>query len=171
MEKQLIRRINGIEIYAENLDGEVIIPIKPICTALGIAYQSQHEKLKTDEFFGSVITENVTTGADGKQYEMTCLPLMYAMLWLGSINPSKVNPEAKEAVMKYKLECAKAIHFHFYGKMKRMNELTSEENRLLREKDEACELKKEAENKLRTIKSRLDDIALERRNIQPSLFD
>ena len=171
MEKQLIRRINGVEIFAETKDGDVFVPIRPICQALGIEFSAQRIKILSDEFYSSVVSENDTTGADGKQYEMTCLPLMYAMLWLGSINPSKVKPEAKEAVMKYKLECAKAIHFHFYGRMKKVNELTSEENRLLKEKDQYTEIRKEADNKLRLIKSQLEEIANERRNIQPSLFD
>ena len=171
MEKQLIRRINGVEIFAETKDGDVFVPIRPICQALGIDYKTQYDKIQEDEFYTSTVGIIPTVGADGKERDMFCLPLMYAMLWLGSINPSKVKPEAKEAVMKYKLECAKAIHFHFYGRMKKVNELTSQENRLLKEKDQYTEIRKEADNKLRLIKSQLEEIANERRNIQPSLFD
>lgn len=171
MENQLIKQINGVDIVAEISDGDVLVPIRPICQALGIDFSRQYSKITEDEFFSSVVGVTPTTGADGKQYEMVCLPLMYAMLWLGSINPSKVKPEAKDAVMKYKLECAKAIHFHFYGRLKRMNDLTMEENRLLREKEEAEEIKKNLDIKLKEIKSKLGEISNERRNIQPSLFD
>lgn len=44
-------------------------------------------KIKEDEILGSVIPLRGTTGADGKQYDMFCLPLQYIFGWLFTINP------------------------------------------------------------------------------------
>ena len=47
--------------------------MRPIVEGMGLTWQSQYEKLK--QRFSSVITEIVTTGKDGKQYNMVCLPV------------------------------------------------------------------------------------------------
>lgn len=42
--QQLISRINGVEILTVERDGDVYVPIKPICEAIGIADRPQREK-------------------------------------------------------------------------------------------------------------------------------
>ena len=74
---------------------------------------------------------------------MALLPLQEALLWLGSINPKNVAPEAKEPVMLYKKECAKAIYNHFFGYMdfererkaslQQLNDAQKEQRRIFRE--------------------------------------
>jgi hypothetical protein len=76
MSTQLISTINNqrIEIViGEN--GQKFVPIKPICEAIGVSIQGQIEKLESDDIIGSVIKLCLTTGADGKEYKMTCIPL------------------------------------------------------------------------------------------------
>lgn len=36
MQQQLISKINGVDIVTVDRDGDVFVPIKPICVALGI---------------------------------------------------------------------------------------------------------------------------------------
>lgn len=60
-------------IISENADK--FVPIKPICSALGIDFKSQYAKLKDDDNLSSVMVLSTTTGADGKNYERFCLPL------------------------------------------------------------------------------------------------
>jgi hypothetical protein len=43
------------------------------------------------------------TGADGKEYEMYAIPFRYVFGWLFSVDVSKVNEDARENVLKYKL--------------------------------------------------------------------
>lgn len=74
METKIVVRVNKVDIISTN---EGMIPVKPICEALGIAYQPQMQKLKEDEDLSSVITLSMITGSDGKQYEMVCLPCEY----------------------------------------------------------------------------------------------
>lgn len=112
METKTVAIVNKISILMIE-DGEKLIPIKPICDALGISHQRQAEKFKSDEILSSTITLRVTVGADKKQREMMCIPFMYVFGWLFTINPKNVKPEAKEAVTKYRMQCYEALFKHF----------------------------------------------------------
>ena len=118
---KIIARINGTNIILiEN--GEMLIPIKPICQALGISFQGQHEKINKDEILSSVVRLSLTTGTDKKEYEMVCIPYMYVFGWLFTINPNNVAPEAKESVLKYKMECYTVLYDHFTAQSKFLKE-------------------------------------------------
>ncbi len=97
--------INETEIFISNNGAEKIVAIKPICTALGVDYSRQLKKIKEDEILCSVVGVTPTTGADGKEYEMTCLPLKYIFGWLFTINPENVNPEIKQSLINYRKQC------------------------------------------------------------------
>lgn len=165
-----IARINNVDIVSAVENGETLVPIKPICSAMGIAFERQYTKLREDESFSSVITLKVTTGADGKQYEMVCLPLMYVYLWLGSINPKNVSDEARPAVCRYRIECAEALYDHFTGTQKRVNEQNQIEIRLLEEINGLTEDMQRTKNELRLKKEHLAKLRTERLNPQPRLF-
>ena len=107
-----IARINDVEIQIVG-NGEKRVPIKPICEALGIDESVQRKKLQSDEFLSSVTVLSAATGSDGKDYKMTTIPHKYIFGWLFTINPKNVKPEAKEAVMKYRMECYDALFNHF----------------------------------------------------------
>lgn len=94
-------------------NGQKLVPIKPICEALGIVPDTQKRKIESDEILGSVATLSVATGADGKQYEMFCLPFKFVFGWLFTINPANVKEEAKESVKTYKLACYEALYQSF----------------------------------------------------------
>ncbi len=106
-------KINNQELIIISENAGKLVPIKPICSVLGIAFEPQYQKLKDDEDLSSVVTLSVTTGADGKKYEMVCLPLEFIFGWLFTISPKNVSPEAKESVRRYRMECYKALFNHF----------------------------------------------------------
>jgi hypothetical protein len=108
-----IAKINNVEIAIVEKNGEKYIPIKPICQALGIDDKSQRDKLKNDPAFNSVGVITPSTGTDGKQYEMYCLPQSFLFGWLFSINPDKVKPEARDAVFAYKMKCIEVLNLYF----------------------------------------------------------
>lgn len=112
METKTIAKVNNVDIVSTN-DEQKLVPIKPICTALGIAFEPQYQKLKDDEDLSSVITLSITTGSDGKKYEMACLPMEFIFGWIFTISPKNVSPEAKESVRKYRMECYKVLFDHF----------------------------------------------------------
>ena len=54
MKETMITRINDVAIAAtSNEQGEVLIPIRPICDALGVNSNGQIEKIKSDPILGA----------------------------------------------------------------------------------------------------------------------
>lgn len=104
-----VARVNEVDIVI--IEGEEKrVAVKPICEALGVAYQSQIERLKNDPILSSVIMLSVTTGADGKQYEMTTIPFKFVFGWLFRIDSRNVKEESRESVLKYQLHCYNALY-------------------------------------------------------------
>lgn len=153
--------INKIQII--QIDGD-LIPIKPICQALGIDEDAQRRKLYGDDFFNSVAVLSTATGADKKEYEMLCLPLPYIFSWLATINPKNVKEEAKEAVQLYRLECSKVIFEAMFLK-----------NKFLQEKDVLIEQKLAELESIRTnfknAKLKLDEANKELKEARIITFD
>jgi hypothetical protein len=108
----VVAKINGVSIVVIG-NGEKRVPVKPICEALGIAFEPQFTRLKDDPILSSVVMLSVTTGSDGKQYEMVTIPFMYVFGWLFRIDSRNVKEEAREAVLRYQVECYKALYNHF----------------------------------------------------------
>lgn len=172
MKETMITRINDVAIAAtSNEQGEVLIPIRPICDALGVTYSRQLKKVKEDEFLGSVVALRATTGADGKQYEMACIPLQYIFGWLFTINPDNVAEEARPAVKRYRLECYDALYNHFARARQRQLDENREEIRLLEELTRVTDEIQEAKGKRRSIETKLAKLRAARLDEQPSLFD
>lgn len=174
METKKIFTINNVDIVVTD---DAQVPVKPICEALGVAYERQFSKLKEDEDFSSVITLRVTTGADGKQYEMVCLPHQFIYGWLFTINPKNVKPEAKESVRKYRKACYDALYHHFNGLQQRRNEQDAMEKSLLAERDAVDELEKNLKEQMTIAKKqkvdierKIERIRQERFTNEPTLF-
>lgn len=169
METKTIAKINDIEIAVSN-DELQLVPIKPICEALGIATWSQTKKIKEDEFLSSVATLSMATGADGKQYEMCCLPLKYVYGWLFTINPKNVAPEAEDAVSRYRIICYNSLYDYFNGSQKKLIEQNSIEINLLEEIADLNMQKTSIFNEIVNKKKKLDQLRGERLKNELTLF-
>lgn len=120
-----LAKVNGQAIVV--LDSvEKYVPVKPICDALGIASNKQIEKIKSHPILSSVDTLIVSTGSDGKRYEMLCLPYKYVLGWLFSIDSRNVKPEAAESVLKFQMECYEVLYNHFVLQNKFNDEVRSQ---------------------------------------------
>jgi hypothetical protein len=130
--------INNIGIVL--IDGtEKLVPIRPICDILNINHSNQITKIQNDEFLCSTGVLSTAVGADGKQREMFCLPYKYALGWLFTINPKNVKDEAREIILKYKMECYTALFNHF-----------SDQTLFLEQKQAALEKQLEQVEQIRT---------------------
>lgn len=150
-----VATINNQEIIIiEN--GEKRVAVKPICDALGIDYSSQLQRLKADEILSSTVGLSTTVGADGKQREMQTIPFKFVFGWLFRIDSRNVKPEAKEAVLKYQLECYNALYDHFTG----YEAFYHEKEKLIKEQTLVAKLARanfaEAKNKLKTANEALE---------------
>lgn len=92
------------ELLLVDRDGTPYVPMKPVVDGMGLAWQTQHRKLLTGRF-SSTVTEMVIVAQDGKQREMTCLPLRKLTGWLMSIHPGKVRPELRDRIIDFQNEC------------------------------------------------------------------
>jgi len=170
IETKVVTRINGVEILA-SVVSEGLVAIKPICEALGVAFQSQNTKLKEHPIYSSVVTLSVTTGTDGKQYEMSCLPIEYLAGWLFSINPANVKEEIRDNLIKFQVECNKALFRYFFGTQKKVIEQNTIEIKLLEELAELNQQKATLTTSIAEKKKQLDKLREERLKDEPGLFD
>lgn len=170
MNKKLIGKINGVEIVTVEQNGEVYVPIRPICVALGVSYQKQQEKLQHHPILASTVTLRVTVAADSKDREMVCILLEYVYGWLFTINASNVPDSAKETLVIYQKECYLVLYGHFAGGLRRQVETNEAEIALLREINAAIGDEKEAKSRRREAEDKLAKLRAERLNPQPVLF-
>lgn len=168
--QQLISKINGVDILTVDRDGEIFVPIKPICEAIGIDVDAQRNKLNADEFFNSTTAIITAVAADEKEREMYCIRLRDVYGWLATINPGKVAPEAREAVTRYRRECYDVLYEHFTGSMRRTIETNNAEIELLQQINSAISDEKEAKGRRKKAEEALGKLRAERLNPQPSLF-
>lgn len=110
----VVAKINNIGIVVIQ-NGEKRVAIKPICEILGVDYPTQFSKLKEDEILGSTVGLRPMVGADNKTREMQTIPFEFVFGWLFTINPKNVREEAREGVIRYKLECYRALYEHLTG--------------------------------------------------------
>lgn len=113
MKTNQVTKINNVSIIALSENGSQLIPIRPICDALGISSNGQIEKIKIDPLLSSTGKTVLSVGADGKGREMFALPIEFVFGWLFRIDSRNVKPEAKEHVEKYQLECYRALFEYF----------------------------------------------------------
>lgn len=98
---------HGDTVVLASHDNEPYVVMKPVCENIGVNWEPQFAKLKKK--FRSVITMIVTTGGDGKQYEMLALHLRKFPAWVYSIEPSRVAPDLREKVVRYQDECDEVL--------------------------------------------------------------
>jgi len=135
-----------------------LVAVKPICEAIGIDFSSQVQKIKSHPILGSVVVMNTTTGSDEKQYEMFCIPLDFVFGWLFTIDSRKVKPEAKDAVLKYQLECYKALLHHFAKPQKFLQDKNTAIEKELSYYEEVSIAFKTAKNNMTDAKARLKSV-------------
>ena len=120
MNDQHIVKFQGTEILTFSENNKHYIAIKPLCETFGIDWSSQHKRINRDELFNSTMVMMTTVGADGKQREMTCLPLETFPMWLARIDTTRVkNPFAAELILEYQKEATEVLYQHFLGSSKK----------------------------------------------------
>lgn len=171
MDKQVITTVNGIQIVAVTDESyNTLVPIKPICDAIGVAFERQFSKLKEHEILAPTVTLRVMVAADGKQREMVCLPLEFVYGWIFTINTKNVSKEAHDSVLRYQLECYQALYTHFAGSLRRRVEENEAEIKALQAVNEAIKGVKAAKAAQKEAEEHLDAIRKARLDTAPTLF-
>lgn len=95
--------------------GEPHVAMRPIVEGMGLAWQSQIDKLNAQpqKFNCHHI---MTVAEDGKTRSMLSMPVRKLNLWLASINPNKIRrPDIRSKVELYQEESAQAL-FNYWNK-------------------------------------------------------
>lgn len=103
---------HGSMLVAQRIDGEPAVAVKPICENIGVDFNSQLKRLKKAPWATVVIM--TTVGADGKNREMVGINRKTLVMWLATIDASRLkNETAKNMVVTYQRECAEALDAYF----------------------------------------------------------
>ena len=177
MEKDLtvIKRVNDVDILT--FVNERLIPIRPLCDAMGIDPEPQRKKINAHYLLGSTASLRTAVAADGKERKMLCLPLQYVFGWLLTINPLNVSDESREGLMKYQKECYRVLYDYFFSRMEfvehKQKEIDKQLDIVTNARSEYKTAKgtlAEAENKLKQLRSMtMEDYKMERRQL--NLFE
>jgi hypothetical protein len=101
----------GGHLLAAQVDGEVFVPLLPLCDTLGVSLQGQLAKLRAKPW--ATIKMILSVAGDGKARQLAAVDLRSLPLWLATIEPSRVRPEAREALVAYQREAADVLYRHF----------------------------------------------------------
>jgi len=151
-----IIKVNNVEIWID--EQKHLVPIKPICDALGIDAEGQRQRIEKDEILGSTAFVIKAVAADGKQREMTCLPMKFIFGWLFSISTDRVAEHAKDAVIMYKLECYDALYNYFSEKAMFLEEKQSSLSEKITEYQQIQYEFKNAQKRLNQAKNELNQV-------------
>jgi hypothetical protein len=93
-------------------EGDRLVPLAPFCERLGINADTQRKKLARVAWTCPVIM-TVQIPGDDQARRLACIPLRALAGWLFTINPGKVAPEARAALVAYQREAADVLYRHF----------------------------------------------------------
>ncbi len=104
---------NGDEIMAITKEGKKFVVPKQICENLGIDWSAQKQRIERDSVLSSTMVMITTVAKDGKDREMSALPLEYLNGWLFGIDDTRVKEEIREKVLDYKKQCYTVLYEYF----------------------------------------------------------
>lgn len=100
----------GDEIAAVLIDdGQVYVPIRPICDFLGVSWGSQRNRINRDLVLSQEVKGVFVMNTPGGRQEMLCLPLDYLNGWLFGINATRVSDQLRERLIRYQRECYRIL--------------------------------------------------------------
>lgn len=170
MSKKKISIINGVEIFAEvSENGQVYIPVKPICQAIGVDPEAQRQRIMRHYILRSTAFTLKAVAADEKDREMLCLPLEFIYGWLFTIDANLVAEGRRETVANYQRECYETLYRHFAGSLRRRVEENEAEIAALNAVNDAILKVKEAKATQRAAEENLAAIRKSRLDSTPRL--
>lgn len=171
MNKIHLGSVNGVAITVFQKDEQYLVPIKPICRALGIDDKAQRAKILEDEYLAQTVVISTSVGADGCHRETFSLPLFFIPRWLFSINPKKAVPEAMDKLIEDKWGCYQILYNKFFGSFIESS-IMSERAREIRKKIEDEENRLASHQKeTKQIKSNIHHLTTELRDITEKIIN
>lgn len=82
---------NIIAIAGDNPE-TTYVALKPVIENIGLVWRPQHKKITEHPILSPTVTVKVMVAEDGKEREMSCLPLDMLNFWLATIHPDRIKP-------------------------------------------------------------------------------
>lgn len=92
-------------------NGEPFVAMKPVVTGMGLAWEPQAEKLRSNATRWGM-TMIVIPSTSGEQ-QTTCMPLRKLPGWLSTISPNRVKPALRETILAFQNECDDVLWQHW----------------------------------------------------------
>ncbi len=164
-------------------NGEVYVPIRPLCEELGLNWSGQRQRINRDpvlveEMIAVDITYTEHEHGKAQTVMMLCLPLKFLNGFLFGINPSRVKKEIREKLIEYQRRCYDVLFQAFQTDMltalgQRPESETIRQLSQIREMGlsivRLAEEQIEHERRLTSVESRLDAAAMVVKNINSRL--
>jgi P22_AR N-terminal domain len=131
-------QFRGATLYGVRIGGVVFIALKPIVTAMGIAWHGQLERVKRDPILRQGIRMMRIPSVKGEQ-ESVCLRLSLVNGWLFKIDSGRIkDPTTRALVQVYQRDCYEVLWRHFsMGRALPDRRTASNENRSIKMVHEA----------------------------------
>ncbi|MEF2482228.1 phage antirepressor N-terminal domain-containing protein [Vibrio mimicus] len=103
MPNQIKVPFHGSNLFIVDHNGEPYTPMKSIVEGMGMSWQGQHEKIKSNpERWGIKV---ILIPSVDRNNAMTCLPLRKLFGWLQTLQPNRVREDIRNKVIQYQNEC------------------------------------------------------------------
>ena len=96
------------------LDGTILVPLRPICDALGVAWSPQRARVRRDAVLREAQGVIIMITPGGPQ-GMLALPIELLPGWLFGISATRVKPELQAKILRYQRECFRVLWDAFKG--------------------------------------------------------
>lgn len=124
----------GGTIEAVRHNGRNYVSVRRCCEDIGIASNSQVEKLR--QFKWSELVDFISHDQSGRQQTLTFIPADKVPMWMANINVNKVDPRVAARIERYQEDAARVLAAHFLGpaEVEEKFRLDSDAKRDVREK-------------------------------------
>jgi len=103
-------RIVAVVVTApDRAEPEIYVPVRPLCTFLGLAWSPQLRRLRRDPVLSEGVKGVTVTVTPGGQQEMACLPIDLVPGWLFGISADRVKAELRPKIIRYQRECFRVL--------------------------------------------------------------
>lgn len=106
---------HGQSVLAIMHDGKPYVALRPIAENIGLDWKSQYDRIHRHAVLSSTVVIITMVAEDGKQRDMTCIPLSMLNGWLFGVDVNRVREDIRPKLTRYQLECFDVLHQHFMG--------------------------------------------------------
>ncbi|EOG7750570.1 phage antirepressor N-terminal domain-containing protein [Vibrio cholerae] len=111
MPNQIKVSFHGSNLFIIDHNGEPYTPMKSIVEGMGMSWQGQHEKFKSNpERWGIKL---ILIPSVDRNNAMTCMPLRKLFGWLQTLQPNRVREDIRDKVIQYQNECDDVLWKHW----------------------------------------------------------